>query len=168
MHKNSRRYHSMCWSSSFTAESRFHLSWPQLECSHRKRYSPDTDGKHNETVKCDYGRQLSRLHEVGPSDVVCQVDGSPSPQQRCLQPLRWTERVSGRVPSFSMELADSQLPATKKGDGPVLLQLTDLRADTSFVLNVCKRYITCLAYCKDVSTRNAREQWRSMEFIETW
>lgn len=36
-------------------------------------------------------------------------------------------------------------------------QLVDLLTDTFLKLNILKRYIKCLADCKDITTRNKRE-----------
>lgn len=62
--------------------------------------------------------------------------------------------MSEIVLSFVIEFADNLPREGKQGDGKIVSQLFNWLTDTSFEMNVFKKYLKSIVACNNVTTRN--------------
>lgn len=74
---------------------------------------------------------------AGLADVVCQVDGSPSPTAEARSIFGEDKGVFSETnTSLIIEFADILQCATKEGDGRIVSQIFDSVTDTFFIINI--------------------------------
>lgn len=89
--------------------------------------------------------------------MVYHRNGSPSPAAKAPRIIeKDDERVSERVPSFSIEVGDILLRVEKQGDHRLASQLVSLPSDTCFVMNIFKPNIKSLADFEAFRTKQTR------------
>lgn len=97
--------------------------------------------------------------------MACRNDGSPWSAVEALTIIEQDEEgVSAKFTSALIKFAYILLRIFKRENGKDALQLVDLLADTTFKVNVLKRYIKSLADSKDFTTRITIELMKNNGF----